>query len=93
MPRLRTPIWTFGQIKFTTMPSGSVRAGTPFRDIEGQLRPVVATGRTRKAAEHALKEKLTQRVNGQPEPTTSPPSAPSRTWHYVRPRSAEWISS
>ena len=61
MSRPRTPIGTFGQIEFTTMPSGQVRARTRFRDVDGQLRRVEAEGLTRKAAEHALKTRLAER--------------------------------
>jgi integrase len=63
VPRPRTPIGTFGQIEFTTTPSGSVRARTRFRDVDGHLRRVEATAPTRKAAEHALKARLTQRAD------------------------------
>jgi len=61
MSRPRTPVGTFGQIEFTTMPSGQVRARTRVRDVDGQLRRVEATGLTRKAAEHALKTRLAER--------------------------------
>ena len=63
MSRPRTPVGTFGQIEFTTTPSGSVRARTRFRDVDGHLRRVEATALTRKAAEHALKARLTQRAD------------------------------
>jgi hypothetical protein len=61
MSRPRTPVGRFGQIEFTTMPSGQVRARTRVRDVDGQLRRVEATGLTRKAAEHALKTRLAER--------------------------------
>lgn len=61
MARPRTPIGTFGDIELTTMPGGSVRARVRFRDDDGRMRRVQATGRTRKAAEHRLKEKLGER--------------------------------
>jgi integrase len=61
MPRPRTPIGTFGQIEFTTMTNGSVRARTRFRDADGKLRRIEVAGPTRKAAEHALKAAVTNR--------------------------------
>ena len=61
MARPRTPIGTFGQIDFRINPNGSVRARTRFRDDDGRLRPVEATGPTPKAAERNLKEKIAHR--------------------------------
>jgi hypothetical protein len=61
MARPRTPIGTFGEIDFRTNPNGSVRARTRFRDDDGQLRPVEATGPSPKAAERNLKEKIARR--------------------------------
>ena len=61
MSRPRTPIGTFGQIEFKTMPGDQVRARTRFRDVDGQLRRVEATAATKKAAEHALKTRLAER--------------------------------
>ena len=61
MSRPRTPIGTFGEIDFRTNPGGRVRARARVRDDDGQLRPVEATGSTRKAAERNLKEKLARR--------------------------------
>ena len=61
MSRPRTPIGTFGEIDFRTNPGGHVRARARVRDDDGQLRPVEATGSTRKAAERNLKEKLASR--------------------------------
>jgi hypothetical protein len=63
MARPRTPIGTFGQIDLRTNPDGSVRARTRFRDDDGQLRPVEATGPTPKSAERNLKEKLARRLD------------------------------
>ena len=63
MARPRTPIGTFGDIEITTMTGGTVRARVRFRDDDGRMRRVQATGRTRKAAEHHLKEKLSERRN------------------------------
>jgi hypothetical protein len=46
---------------FRTNPNGSVRARTRFRDADGQLRPVEATGPSTKAAERNLIEKIARR--------------------------------
>src|SRR4051812_38882661 len=61
MSRPRTPIGTFGEIDYRTNPSGTVRARARYRDDDGRLRPVEATGATRKAAERTLKEKIARR--------------------------------
>ncbi|ACZ29833.1 integrase family protein [Xylanimonas cellulosilytica DSM 15894] len=63
MIRPRTPIGTFGEIEFTPLPGGSVRARVRYRDDDGRLRRVEAVGATRKSAEHALKGKLTRRAS------------------------------
>src|SRR5690242_8750836 len=62
MARPRTPIGTFGDIDFTTLRPGRVRARTRVRDFDGQVRRVEATAPSRKLAEHRLKEKLAQRA-------------------------------
>lgn len=62
MARPRTPIGTFGEIHYTPTASGKVQARTRFRDIDGQLRPVTATGDTCKSAEMTLKAAVSQRV-------------------------------
>ena len=59
--RPRTVIGTFGDFTFVTAANGNVKARVRFRDDDGQLRLVQATGPTRKSAERALKEKLTTR--------------------------------
>jgi hypothetical protein len=58
MGRPRTPIGTFGEIEFTKLPNGTVRARTRFRDHDGQLRRIEASADTQRRAEHRLKEKL-----------------------------------
>lgn len=63
MGRPRTAIGTFGEFTFITAPNGKVKARVRFRDDDGQLRLVQATGDTRKAAERALKQKLIRRDN------------------------------
>ena len=44
MARPRTPIGAFGDISFATMPNGQVQARTRFRDDDGKIRRVAATG-------------------------------------------------
>lgn len=61
MARPRIPIGTYGQIMFTTMAGGQVRARTRVRDTDGQMRRIETTARTRKSAEYALKERLAAR--------------------------------
>lgn len=61
MARPRTPIGTFGEIEFTTMGNGFIRARARFRDHDGKVRRIEASGETRKKAEHRLKEKLAAR--------------------------------
>ncbi len=63
MGRPRTAIGTFGEFTSITAPNGKVKARVRFRDDDGQLRLVQATGDTRKSAERALKQKLTHRDN------------------------------
>ena len=52
MARPRTPIGTFGEIEFTPLTTGGVRARVRFRDHDGQLRRIESTAPTRKLAEH-----------------------------------------
>ncbi|WP_374935779.1 tyrosine-type recombinase/integrase [Microbacterium sp. CJ77] len=61
MSSTRTPIGTFGTISFRTGANGIVRARTRYRDEDGALRQVQASGRSRKAAEQRLKVLLTER--------------------------------
>lgn len=63
MGRPRTTIGTFGDFTYINAPSGKVKARVRFRDDDGQLRLVQATGDTRKSAERALKQKVTRRDN------------------------------
>ncbi len=51
MGRPRTPIGTFGEISFVKVAGGQVQAQTRFRDDDGQVRRVSATGVSRKEAE------------------------------------------
>jgi site-specific recombinase XerD len=59
--RPRTTIGTFGDFTYIAAVNGKVKARVRFRDDDGQLRLVQATGDSRKSAERALKEKLSQR--------------------------------
>ncbi len=61
MGRPRTPIGTFGEFTYVKTANGQVQARTRFRDDDGQVRRVSATGATRKAAERALKAVVAQR--------------------------------
>lgn len=61
MARPRTPIGTFGDTTFIPAGGGKVKARVRFRDHDGQLRLVQATGANRPGAERALKEKLAKR--------------------------------
>jgi hypothetical protein len=63
MGRPRTPIGTFGDITYVKMPGGRVRARTRYRDDDGQLRRVSATGSSNKDALRSLKASLAQRAN------------------------------
>ena len=63
MARPRTPIGTFGDISFVKVARGRVRARTRFRDDDGQVRRVSATGGSRIEAEHNLKRALSQRAS------------------------------
>jgi hypothetical protein len=64
--RPRTPIGTFGDITFIPAGGGKVKARVRFRDHDGQLRLVQATGANRPGAERALKEKLAKRESYAP---------------------------
>lgn len=63
MGRPRTPIGTFGEISFANVTGGQVQARARFRDDDGQVRRVSATGATRKEAERNLKQVLARRVS------------------------------
>jgi hypothetical protein len=64
--RPRTTIGTFGDFTYIAAANGKVKARVRFRDDDGQLRLVQATGDSRKSAERALKEKLSQRESYSP---------------------------
>lgn len=62
MPRPRTPIGTFGEIRYEKAPGGRYRALARFRDYDGVLRRVQATGATQQSAGRQLKELLAERA-------------------------------
>lgn len=55
MARPRTPIGTFGDVSYEKAPGGHFRARTRYRDDDGKLRRISATGSTRRDAERNLK--------------------------------------
>ena len=61
MGRPRTAIGTFGEFTYVPASNGRIKARVRFRDDDGQLRLVQATGDGRKSAERALKQKLMRR--------------------------------
>lgn len=61
MTKPRLAIGTYGSIAFTTTDSGRIQAATRFRDEDGTVRRVRATGASRSAADRALKAKITSR--------------------------------
>ncbi|SEE94768.1 tyrosine-type recombinase/integrase [Jiangella alba] len=61
MPRPRLPIGTFGEITTRRIARGRVEARTRYRDWDGKTRIVQATADTERAAERALKVKLSER--------------------------------
>jgi hypothetical protein len=58
--RPRTAIGTFGQVRVTIV-GGRYQARTRYRDLDGRLRRVTATGASRRASEALLKERLATR--------------------------------
>lgn len=69
MSRPRLPIGTAGDIIVTIASSGTFTARARFRDWDGVSRLVQASGRSRSAAERALKEKLADRAEYRPGTT------------------------
>lgn len=59
--RPRTDIGTYGTVRTTRRARGGYTAHTRFRDLDGRLREVTATRRTRNAAVAALKRRLADR--------------------------------
>ncbi|WP_409330827.1 phage integrase central domain-containing protein [Trujillonella humicola] len=61
MGRPPQPVGTYGRVYFVEQPSGETQARTRFRDYDGRIRMVTKVGRSRAAAERALKAELTNR--------------------------------
>jgi integrase len=61
MARPRTPIGTFGDISYVKSSGNQVRARTRYRDDDGKVRRVSATGLTKREAERNLKKVLAER--------------------------------
>jgi hypothetical protein len=61
MSRPRLAVGTFGDVGFSTSPSGRVIARASYRDWDGKSRLVQASGESQRAAELALKAKLSDR--------------------------------
>jgi len=59
--RPRTPIGTFGDITYVKVSADRVRARARYRDDDGRVRRVSATGATNKQAERNLKQVLARR--------------------------------
>jgi hypothetical protein len=59
--RPRTRIGTFGEVHVTRIPSGRFRASTRYRDVDGRLRRVTATGSNARSATSLLKGRLVDR--------------------------------
>lgn len=70
MSRQRVPIGTHGAVTVLTLPDGRMEARTRFRDLDGKSRLVSARGRSRSAAEIALKRRLSERNVYQPVDTS-----------------------
>ena len=62
MARPRTPIGTFGEISYERAPGGGFRARTRYRDDDGKVWRVSATGATRPEAARNLKTAVSQRA-------------------------------
>ncbi len=61
MGRPPLPIGTAGRTLFVSLPNGQIQARAKFRDFDGRIRLVAKHGRSRAAAERALKLELTNR--------------------------------
>ena len=62
MSRPRLAIGNFGDFSYRPLASGHILARARYRDWDGLTRQVQASGTTQKAAEFALKEKLSERA-------------------------------
>lgn len=61
MARPRTPIGTFGDISYIRVNGATFRARTRYRDDDGRVRRLSATGATKREAERELKKAIAQR--------------------------------
>ncbi|MCU1655411.1 MAG: Integrase, partial [Pseudonocardiales bacterium] len=61
MGRPPLPLGTFGKVLFIEHPNGRIEARAKFRDYDGRVRLVAKNGRSRAAAERALKAELAGR--------------------------------
>lgn len=61
MGRPPLPVGTAGKTQFVSLPNGQIQARAKFRDFDGRIRLVAKHGRSRAAAERALKLELTNR--------------------------------
>ncbi len=84
MPRPPTPVGSFGVITHIRQPDGSWSARTYIRDTDGERRLVARRGRTRAAAERALRSALTDRT----PPTRNRLSADTR----IRDIAEQWFA-
>ncbi len=84
MPRPPTPVGSFGVITHIRQPDGSWSARTYIRDTDGERRLVARRGRTRAAAERALRSALTDRT----PPTRNRLSADTR----IRDITEQWFA-
>lgn len=75
MARPRTPIGTFGDISFIKASGGQFRARTRYRDDDGKVRRVSATGATKREAERNLKKMLAERTSYRSTGELSPDSS------------------
>jgi integrase len=55
------PVGTAGKFLFVALPNGEIQARAKFRDFDGRIRLVAKHGRSRAAAERALKVELSNR--------------------------------
>lgn len=74
--RPRLTVGTFGEIGYSLAGSGRTVARARYRDWDGKTRIVQATGETARAAERALKAKLSERSLFQPSSTVLTPDSP-----------------
>lgn len=76
MSRPRLTIGTYGEISMQDAPSGRAIARARYRDWDGAVRIVQATGENHKTAERTLKAKLAERSLFQPGAATLTPDSP-----------------